>query len=224
MNQTKFHETIREKLIREQMVEGLIKNNCLVTPDVIEAFKRIPRHAFVDKALRIRAYQDTRLPIGCEQTISKPSTVAVMTEILDIKPEHRVLEIGTGCGYQTAILALLAKKVYSVEWHPQLVQFARTTLKSLGFPTVRIEQGDGSQGWPSAAPFDRIIFTAGAPSIPEDVCYQLCDSGIMIVPSGPRQAQKLLKIKRTDTKDDVIFDVSEHGVCEFVDLVGRNGW
>lgn len=224
MNKYLYQESIREKLNREQLVNELVQRKVMTSPEIIKTLTKIPRHAFVDPAFRQRAYKDSRLPIGCEQTISKPSTVAKMTELLDVKPTHRVLEIGGGCGYQTAILASLARKVYSIEWHAQLVQQAQKTLSALGFSTVRLEHGDGSQGWPSAAPFDRIVFTAGAPEIPEDVCYQLIDTGVMIIPVGPRDQQIMTKIVRNDTEDDVIFDVSYHGSCEFVDLVGKHGW
>lgn len=206
------------------MVAQLIDTGCLRTPEVIHAFKQVPRHFFVDPALRRRAYQDTRLPIGCDQTISKPSTVARMTELLDIESGHRILEIGTGCGYQTAILGVLSKKVYSVEWHQQLVTSARSKLAALSFPTIRVEQGDGSQGWPAAAPFDRIICTAGAPAIPEAVCYQLNPGGVMVIPVGPRDRQEMTRIFRTDSADDAVFDITVSGSCEFVDLIGKNGW
>ncbi|MBN1297633.1 protein-L-isoaspartate(D-aspartate) O-methyltransferase [bacterium] len=219
-----FKETIRDRLNRDKMVDQLIRDGFLKNPAVIQAFRRVPRHGFVDAAFQSRAYSDTHLPIGCDQTISKPSTVARMTELLMVCPDHRVLEIGTGCGYQTAILAGMCRKVYSVEWHSQLVNAARKMMTQLEYPTVRIDQGDGSQGWPSAAPFDRIIFTAGAPTIPEPVCYQLVDGGILIVPVGPRRQQELVRIIRSDAENDVIFDVSYHGSCEFVDLVGKNGW
>jgi len=219
-----YKETLRDTLNREKMVAYLRASGCLTLPDVIDAFMRIPRHIFVDPALQRRAYLDLRLPIGCDQTISKPSTVARMTEILAVQPRHRVLEIGTGCGYQTAILGLLSRKVYSVEWHSQLVRKAREILTQLSLPTVRIEQGDGSQGWPAAAPFDRIIMTAGAPSIPESVCYQLTPGGIMVLPVGPRNKQELTRITRSDTTGETIFDVSRRGPCAFVDLIGKNGW
>ena len=155
-----FQETLRDKLNREKMVEQLVASGSLKTPDVIRVFKQVPRHFFVDRAFRHRAYQDLRLPIGCDQTISRPSTVARMTELLELTPNHRILEVGSGCGYQTAILGLLSKKVYSVEWHQQLVHRARANMVALSLSTIRVEQGDGSQGWPAAAPFDRIIVSA----------------------------------------------------------------
>jgi len=224
MNINKSQESIREKINRENLIDQLKSDGWLYTPRVIKVFSTIPRHTFTDPAFRHRAYKDCRLPIGCEQTLSKPSTVAAMTELLEVKADHRVLEIGAGSGYQSAILASLSKKVYSVERHPQLVKTARKNLARAGFPTVRVEIGDGSQGWPEAAPFDRILFTAGSPVVPEDVCYQLVNTGILVVPVGPRHKQKLLKIVRTNTENDVIFDITYHGDCEFVDLIGKNGW
>ncbi|MBN1879965.1 protein-L-isoaspartate(D-aspartate) O-methyltransferase [bacterium] len=209
---------------REAMIDFLKNSGYLSSPEIVRAMSRIPRHEFVDPAFSHQAYKDTRLPIGCEQTISKPSTVAFMTELLDVKPNHRILEIGSGSGYQTAILSELCRKVYSVEWHMQLVRQAKDRLLRLGYSTTRIEQGDGSQGWPSAAPFDRIIITAGAPDIPETVCYQLVNGGIMVLPVGARDAQKMIKIQRTDCDNDVYFDITYHGDCEFVDLIGRLGW
>jgi protein-L-isoaspartate(D-aspartate) O-methyltransferase len=219
-----FTETLKDTINRRQMIEQLDKNGLHISAYVLQAMGRIPRHIFIDPALNHQAYNDIRLPIGCEQTISRPSTVAKMTDLLDVKPHHRVLEIGSGSGYQTAVLAELCLKVYSVEWHPQLARQARTRLHELGYSTVRIEQGDGSQGWPSAAPFDRIIVTAGAPTLPEEVCYQLETNGKMVVPVGAKNAQELLLIHRTDTEEEPVFDVSRHGPCEFVDLVGKLGW
>ncbi|MCD4655756.1 protein-L-isoaspartate(D-aspartate) O-methyltransferase [bacterium] len=224
MNKNQFQENLREKINREQMVNQLMSSGCLYSQRISKVFASIPRHAFTDTAFRHRAYTDNRLPIGCEQTLSKPSTVAIMTELLDVKPHHRVLEIGAGSGYQSAILAALSKKVYSIERHLQLVQLARSNLAAIGYATVRVEIGDGSQGWPDAAPFDRILFTAGSPSIPEDVCYQLVNTGVMVIPVGPRHKQEMIRIVRSDTEDDVVFDVSYHGDCEFVDLIGKNGW
>ncbi len=224
MNYPYFEENIRDRLNREAMIKYLQQNGYLSSLDIIRAMSRIPRHIFVDPAFSHQAYKDCRLPIGFEQTISKPSTVAVMTELLSIKPAHRVLEIGSGSGYQTAVLAELCRKVYSVEWLPQLVKQAQSRLNQLRYSTIRIEQGDGSQGWPAAAPFDRILVTAGAPVIPETVCYQLVSGGIMVIPVGDRNAQEMLRIQRTDDGDQTVFDVSTHGACEFVDLIGRLGW
>ena len=206
------------------MISQLIKNGLLVSEKLIAAMNRIPRHLLVDSALKHKAYDDVHLPIGYEQTISKPSTVAKMTELLQVESCHRVLEIGTGSGYQTAILAELCLKVYSVEWHQQLAKKARNQLFEWGYTTARIENGDGSQGWPDAAPFDRIIVTAGAPVIPENICYQLKTNGIMVVPVGAKKSQELLVIQRFETDDEPVFEISNQGPCEFVDLVGKYGW
>ena len=219
-----FEECLKETISRQQMVEELENNISPIASHVLQAMLKIPRHLFVDPALNHQAYNDIRLPIGFEQTLSRPSTVARMTSLLDVKSNHRVLEIGSGSGYQTAVLAELCLKVYSVEWHQQLARQARARLSDLGYFTARIEHGDGSQGWPAAAPFDRIIVTAGAPTIPEAVCYQLTVGGKMVVPVGPKNAQELLLIQRSDINGEPVFDVSHHGPCEFVDLVGKMGW
>jgi protein-L-isoaspartate(D-aspartate) O-methyltransferase len=224
MKNNLFQEELLDKMNREKMVSHLTNNGFLISDKVKSAMSRVPRHLFIDSALKHKAYDDIHLPVGFEQTISKPSTVAKMTELLLLENSHRVLEIGTGSGYQTAVLAELCLKVYSVEWHLQLAKRARGRLYELGYSTARIENGDGSQGWPAAAPFDRIIITAGAPAIPETVCYQLKTNGIMVVPVGTKQCQELLVIQRSDPDDEPVFEIATHGPCEFVDLVGKLGW
>ncbi len=143
-----------------------------------------------------------------------------MTEQLEPEPGHRILEIGSGSGYQTAILAKLSKKVFSVEWCENLARAARKTMQDFGFYTVRIEVGDGSQGWPAAAPFDRIIVTAGSPAVPDILCRQLAPDGIMLIPCGDEESQTMLKIRRTDTG----FSEEQLGSFEFVKLYGKYGW
>ncbi len=216
----KYTETLKTTLAREAMITQFVDSGILTNENIIEAFRSVPRHLFVDDVFHDLAYRDQALPIGCNQTISQPSTVARMTELLAAEPHHRVLEIGGGSGFQTAILASLGCKIYSVEWHESLMKKARTLLQELGYYTVRIESGDGSQGWPDAAPFDRIIVTAGAPVLIETLCSQLSSEGRMVIPVGDRNTQKLTIVLREGDH----FRVEKMETVEFVDLVGKNGW
>ncbi len=181
---------------------------------------KVPRHLFVPEALWHQAYSDRPLPIGYGQTISQPYIVALMTEALELRGDERVLEVGTGSGYQAAILAELAKQVYSVERMPELAKRARRILDRLGYGNVLIRVGDGSKGWPERAPFDAIIVTAGAPKVPKALLQQLKIGGRMVIPVGDEQSQELLKIVRL--KDG--FQQEELGGCRFVKLIGEEGW
>jgi len=213
-------EEFRFKAARERLVNNLVTRSILQSPPVIQAFMKIPRHLFVDEAFHDRAYENQSLPIGNGQTISHPSTVARMTELLDIGPSHRVLEIGSGCGYQTAILAELAGKVFSIEVLPSLARKAKHHLESLGYYSVRLDTGDGSLGWPDAAPFDRILITAGTPSIPAALNHQLSTGGLMVLPVGNHDQQVLTLLIQSGQD----CQVKEFETCKFVDLVGKNGW
>jgi protein-L-isoaspartate(D-aspartate) O-methyltransferase len=219
-NMARFKEDLRFKIARDNMISALINQNALFSSKIIDAMTRIPRHLFVQNVLWDLAYQDRALPIGEGQTISHPSIVARMTELLEVHSEHRVLEIGTGSGYQTAILARLAGKVYSVEWHDSLVKKARAILEDMGLYTARIEVGDGSQGWPEAAPFDRILVTAGGPIVPQPLLDQLAPEGKLVIPVGERRDQKIITVTRTPS--GYRFDDSD--ACEFVDLLGKYGY
>ena len=169
---------------RAHMVSSQIEARGVRDRGVLDALSKVPRHLFVPAPLRDRAYDDAPLPIGLGQTISQPYIVAYMTEELALSPDHRVLEVGTGSGYQAAVLAELAKQVYSIELLPELANGAREVLKTLGYQNVEVRTGDGYKGWPEHAPFDRIIVTAAPEQVPQALVEQLGDGGRMVVPVG----------------------------------------
>jgi protein-L-isoaspartate(D-aspartate) O-methyltransferase len=205
----------REKMVTEQLVKRGIKD-----PRVLAAMRKVPRHLFVDEALAARAYGDYPLPIGEKQTISQPYMVALMTEALAPGPKDRILEIGTGSGYQTAILAELCSKVLSMERIRVIAEKAEKTLKDLGYSNFLIRVGDGSKGWKEEAPFEGILVTAGAPSIPKVLEQQLTDGGSLIIPVGDEFSQSLIKIVR----DGDEFRHLDLTGCVFVKLIGNHGW
>jgi protein-L-isoaspartate(D-aspartate) O-methyltransferase len=180
----------------------------------------VPRHLFVDSALGSKAYQDISLPIGSEQTISQPTMVAMMTNALSPRKGDKILEIGTGSGYQTAILAHYTPRLYTVERIASLSKKAQGLLEQLGFRNIIYKTGDGSLGWESWAPYDRIIVTAGAPVVPEKLKLQLADGGRMLIPSGGRDYQNLLCVDRIGSG----FRETDLGECRFVPLLGKEGW
>ena len=204
----------RKKLVKEVSEKGISD------PRVLEAIESIPRHMFVDSALENRAYEDSALPIGCGQTISQPYTVAAQTEHLSVKKGDKVLEIGTGSGYQAAILCFLGADVYSVERHEPLYLKARDTLKELGY-RPQLKLGDGTLGWSAYAPYNKIIVTAGAPVVPEDLVSQLSEGGILIVPVGDQKVQTMTKITRTGEDS---FEEEQLKQFKFVPLIGEKGW
>jgi len=208
-----------EKL-RLKMVEKQIEARGIRDRRVLEAMRMVPRHLFVEEALAGRAYTDSPLPIGNRQTISQPYIVALMTEALELKGHEKVLEIGTGCGYQTAILAELAERVFSIERIKTLAFRTQELLQSLKYYNVLIKVFDGTYGWKEESPFDAIMVTAGAPGIPEPLVDQLADGGRMIIPIGGEITQDLIRIRKRRGK------VREEnlGGCRFVKLVGRHGW
>jgi protein-L-isoaspartate(D-aspartate) O-methyltransferase len=181
---------------REQMVQEQIIDRGVRDPRVLEALRKVPRHRFVPPAMQPSAYEDSALPIGLGQTISQPYVVAFMTEALELKPQDRVLEIGTGSGYQAAVLSLLVREVYSLEIVEQLGREAEARLKEMGYANVRVRIGDGYGGWPEAAPFDAIIVTAAPPDVPPALVEQLGPGGRMVVPVG-RYVQNLIRLRRT---------------------------
>ena len=209
------YRILRTRMVKEQIVARGIKD-----PGVIRAMEKVSRHLFVEEALAATAYGDFSLPIGEGQTISKPYIVALMTESLELKPQDRVLEIGTGSGYQTAVLAMLSRQVFSVERIRYIALRARRLLSSLGCYNVVIRVCDGSQGWPEKICFDAIIVTAAAPSVPEPLIEQLADKGRLIIPVGNKGEQKLLLLRREGEK------ISQKQLvdCEFVKLIGNYGW
>lgn len=200
---------------RDRLVQRL-KDHGIRSEAVLEQIRNVPRHLFVDEALSSRAYEDTALPIGLGQTISQPWVVARMTEaLLDGFDGETVLEIGTGCGYQTAVMAPLVKKIYTVERLPELMKKTRQRLRELDIYNVQFRPGDGWEGWPKYAPYDGIIVTAAAPKVPEKLLQQLGPNGRMVIPVGPPGFQDLLLVTR---KDDHFEEVSL-GAVSFVPLV-----
>ncbi len=187
---------------------------------VLWVMGKIQRHLFIEEALVGEAYSDHPLPIGHKQTISQPYIVALMTEALELTGQERVLEIGTGSGYQTAILAELAEKVYTIERIRPLMEKARRLLAELGYTNVIMKAFDGTLGWREYEPFDAIMVTAGAPELPKPLLAQLADGGRMIVPIGDRFSQNLVRVRRE--KDG--FKEEDFGGCRFVDLIGVYGW
>ena len=183
---------------------------------VMEAIERTPREEFVDRAFRDRALGDTALPIACGQTISQPSVVALMTEALDLTPRCKVLEVGAGSGYQAAVLARLARRVYAIERHRPLAMEARARLEGLNLTNVTLRAGDGSRGWPEQAPFDRILLTAAADDTPRLLLDQLRMGGIMVLPVGQSdEVQQLIRIEKTQSG----LDYRELGTVLFVPLI-----
>ena len=204
----------------EAMVRDQITARGVTDHRVLDAMARVPRAAFVPQDMQPHAYEDRPLPIGCGQTISQPFMVAHMTELLHLSPTSRVLEIGTGSGYQTAILSALAGRVVSVERHAPLAEAAAERLAALGYRNLEIYTGDGSAGWPQRAPYDAILVTAGAPVLPEALDAQLAEGGRLVCPVGSRTEQQLLVVTRRG--DEFHREVGTR--CMFVPLVGSSGW
>ncbi|HVR96651.1 MAG TPA: protein-L-isoaspartate(D-aspartate) O-methyltransferase [Thermoanaerobaculia bacterium] len=207
----------RERMIRDHIVARGVKDE-----RVLDALRKIPRHLFVRDHLRNQSYGDHALPIGAAQTISQPYIVARMTELLEVGPEHSVLEIGTGSGYQTAILAVLGRRVYSLERLPELAQQAIPRMRELGLDKkVKIQVFDGTVGWSEWAPYDRIMVTAGAPKVPEPLLEQLAPGGALLIPEGQMNAQRLVLYKKS-ARGEVRRKEGEE--VAFVPLLGRHGW
>lgn len=209
------YERARARMIEEQLV-----GRGIADPRVLAAMARVERHRFVDEALEVRAYDDKPLPIGARQTISQPFMVGLMTEALALRGTERVLEIGTGCGYQTAVLAELVANVFSVERISSLAASARQLLDRLGYYNVAIRVGDGTLGWSDEAPFDAIVVTAGTPQVPRPLIGQLAEGGRLVFPIGEEELQTLVRIR----KEGARLREEYFGDCRFVKLVGRYGW
>jgi protein-L-isoaspartate(D-aspartate) O-methyltransferase len=205
---------------RLEMVEKQIRARDIRDPRVLTAMLTVPRHLFVPQECLDAAYSDNPLPIGEGQTISQPFMVASMTEALELCGTERVLEVGTGSGYQTAVLSLLAREVHTVESHAALAESARERLTRLGYGHVHFHTGDGTLGWSEASPYDAILITAAAPLIPPPLVAQLAEGGRMVLPLGSAESQELRRVRRLD--GEVSTEVLYH--CRFVPLIGRYGF
>ena len=205
----------RERMVKNQLIARGIKDE-----GVLQAMGKIPRHLFIEDALYGEAYNDHPVPIGEKQTISQPYIVALMTEALELKGNENTLEIGTGSGYQTAILAELSSRVYTIERIKSLLGNARKVLSELGYDNILFRAFDGTLGWKEYAPFDAIMVTAGAPHVAKPLIDQLADNGRMIIPVGDRYTQELIKIVRKG--EDL--EQKSLGGCRFVNLIGVHGW
>ena len=205
---------------REEMVRSQIEARGIRDPRVLSAFRMVPRHLFVSEALREQAYGDYPLPIGEQQTISQPYIVAEMTQALELKKDDRVLEIGTGSGYQAAILAQMVYRVYTVERRRSLYMQARSLFDKLNYHNIVTKYADGTKGWQEESPFDAIVVTAGAPELPELLIHQLTKGGRLVVPVGNQHTQELIKIFWDREK----IQQTNLGGCRFVKLVGEHGW
>ncbi len=208
----------RFKNERREMVE-LIRNRGVKDENLLKAMLIVPRHLFVSDVFVSRAYEDSALPIGLSQTISQPYTVAVMTEALEVKKGSKILEIGTGSGYQAAILAEMGARVYTIERYMELLNAARKNLEKLGYQVVS-KCGDGTIGWSEFSPYDGIIVTAAAPDVPQSLLDQLADGGILVIPIGDIDTQNLHVIKRAKDK----FETRVIAGFRFVPLIGKMGW
>ncbi len=209
------YQKLREAMVETQLVPRGIRDIA-----VLDAMRFVPRHHFVDAAAQHMAYDDMALPIGEGQTISQPYMVAVMTELLALTGAEKVLEVGTGSGYQAAILSRLAGEVFTIERIAPLAEKAIQRFRDLLYDNIHVKVGDGTLGWPEEAPFDRIIITAASPKIPDPLEEQISENGIIVIPVGSRYSQQLLRI----TKSESGFREEYHTPCVFVPLIGEHGW
>jgi protein-L-isoaspartate(D-aspartate) O-methyltransferase len=215
MNNDTQYEKAREQMVSEQIAARGVRD-----PRVLAAIRKVPRHVFVAESLRDLAYADRPLPTARGQTISQPYMVAMMTEALELREKDRVLEIGTGSGYQTAILAEICAEVYTVEKYPELLEGAKSLISRLGYANVTARTGDGTMGWPEHQPYDAILVTAGAPDVPQPLLDQLGEGGRLLIPVGSDMLQELQKLTR---RGEEIVEERLIG-CQFVPLRGKYGW
>jgi protein-L-isoaspartate(D-aspartate) O-methyltransferase len=209
------------EILREKMIQTLRGHYKIADEKVLQAMREVPRHLFVPEALKSQAYKDNALPIASKQTISQPFIVARMTELLELTPQSKVLEIGAGSGYQTVILAKLANKIYAIERVPALVQEAQERLKKLKINNVTLICADGTLGWQTHAPFDAILVAAGSPTVPQPLLNQLKIGGRLVLPVGQDQkTQNLIRVTRTERD----YKTEDLGACAFVPLIGEHGW
>jgi len=211
---------IEPKTTIDDMVDFQIQRRGITDERLLKVMRTVPRHLFIPRSQQIYAYEDHPLPIGMEQTISQPYIVSEMTQALQLSSKDRVLEIGTGSGYQAAILSLLTKEVYSVERIKPLLVKAEQIFKELGYNNIHTHHGDGSLGWPEHSPFDAIIVTASAPKIPSTLISQLAVGGRMVIPVGDRAVQSLVKV----FKDQKGVHVNDFSLVRFVPLIGQYAW
>lgn len=215
LSQVSDFQRVRQEMVEVQLVRRGIKD-----PAVLAAMRKVARHRFVPEQLRMLAYDDQPLPIDRQQTISQPYMVALMTEALQLSKDDKVLEVGTGSGYQAAVLAELCSAVYTIETIPDLAKKATTVLRELGYANIVIKVADGTRGWPENQPYNGIIVTAGAPHVPQPLLDQLAEGGRLVIPVGDHELQQLLRLTRTP--DGIIKE--DLGGCRFVPLRGENGW
>lgn len=202
-------------MVRNQITKRGVRND-----RVVAALLTVPRHLFVDEGMKGQSYSDNALPLCQGQTISQPYIVAAMTELLQITDTDKILEIGTGSGYQAAVLAQLADRVFSIERIPDLAELGAKNLESAGITNVKVRCSDGTLGWPEEAPFDKIIVTAGAPGVPQTLFNQLKEGGLMVAPVGNRTVQNLVIVEKVNGQQ-----VIRHSAdCVFVPLIGEHGW
>jgi protein-L-isoaspartate(D-aspartate) O-methyltransferase len=209
------------RIPRERMIERLRKHYGIADARVLEAMRAVPRHLFVPEALAGRAYGDHALPIAANQTISQPFIVARMSELLELSDGGRVLEIGAGSGYQTAVLARLGAQVYAIERIGELAREAQARIRQLGIYNATVKCFDGTLGWSAHAPYDAILVAAGGPEVPEPLLAQLKVGGKLAIPvGGTRESQRLVRVVRTEKG----YEREDHGACAFVPLIGHYGW
>ena len=209
------------KIARQRMVDQLRDHYRIEDNRVLDVMREIPRHLFVPEALKFQAYRDNALPISSNQTISQPYIVAKMTELLELTPSSKVLEIGAGSGYQTIVLAKLARHVYAIERIPALAETTKQRLSDFSVRNATVKCDDGTNGWDIHAPYDAILVAAGSPSIPEPLLKQLKPGGNFVIPIGEDpKTQKLVRVVKS--ADDYVTE--DHGRCSFVPLIGKHGW
>jgi protein-L-isoaspartate(D-aspartate) O-methyltransferase len=208
--------------LRDRMIERQIRRRGVENPLVLDAMRAVPREAFVPEDAREYAYSDGPLPIGSGQTISQPFIVAAMIDVAEVKPGSTVLEIGAGSGYAAAVISRIAAKVYAIERHARLTDEARERFAALGYDNIELRTGDGTFGWPEAAPFDAIIASAGGPCAPQALQDQLAIGGVLAMPVGPSpHEQRLVKLRRFENER---FEEADIGAVSFVPLIGAHGW